>query len=135
MSNSDRKTVYKLKTKNGSWMNMMISSIILEFDYDGKARYLLGYGVKIIEDKLHKSLNQFIDIEQKSENLLKFNKLSKREIEILAFIANCFTDKKITDKLKLSINTTKTHRKRIINKFGLKNTASLVKLALENNLV
>lgn len=134
LTDTDRKTIYKLKTYEGNWINMMISTSILNFDEDGKARYLLGYGIEIIDDELHKSLNKLFEIEHKSTNFVKFNKLSKRELEILVFIANSYTDKEIADKLNISINTSKTHRKRIISKLGLKNTASLVKLAIECNL-
>jgi PAS domain S-box-containing protein len=131
----DRKTVYKLKSQDGSWINMLISSSVYERNSEGQNKYLIGYGVEVIDGDHHNSLNDLTEIERKSENVIKFEKLSKREIEIMSFIANCYTDKEIAEKLKISINTTKTHRKRIINKLGLKNTASLVKLAIESNLV
>lgn len=134
LSLADRKTIYRLKTKDGSWINMMISSSVFEKTPEGQTKYLIGYGVEIIEDELHKSFDKLTDIELKSNNLLLFDKLSKRELEIIVFIANCFTDKEIAQKLQISVNTAKTHRKRIINKLGLKNTASLVKLAIESNL-
>jgi DNA-binding CsgD family transcriptional regulator len=131
----DKKTIYKLKTKDESWIKLMISSNILKYTPDGKIKYLIGYGVEIVDDEFSKSLVKLNEIEHKSSHLLLFDKLSKRELEIITYIANCFTDKEIAEKLKISVNTTKTHRKRIINKLGLKNTASLVKFAIESNIV
>jgi DNA-binding CsgD family transcriptional regulator len=131
----EKKTVYRLKTKNNEWINMMINSNVLKWSYDGQIKYLIGYGVEIIDDKIHKSLNFLQDLEAKSHHLLAFDKLSKRELEIIKYIGNCMTDKEIAEKLNISIHTTKTHRKKIIGKLGLKNTASLVKLVVESGLV
>ncbi|OAQ40554.1 hypothetical protein A5893_06295 [Pedobacter psychrophilus] len=61
-------------------------------------------------------------------------KLSKREIEVLKLITNGLTNHKIAEKLFLSTFTVDTHRKNIIQKIGVKNTAELVKFAFEQNL-
>jgi DNA-binding CsgD family transcriptional regulator len=131
----EKRTVYKLKTKDQNWIEMMISSSVLKWAPNGKIKYLIGYGVEIIGVEFHKSLSDLHELETKSLNLLILQKLSKRELEIVTYIGNCMTDKEIAEKLNLSIHTAKTHRKRIINKMGLKNTASLVKFAIENKLV
>ncbi len=51
--------------------------------------------------------------------------LSKREKEILKLVVNGFTDKEIALKLNISSHTAITHRKNIISKLRVKNTASL----------
>jgi DNA-binding CsgD family transcriptional regulator len=133
--NTEKKTVYQLITKDRKWINMMVSTKILKRNAEGKIKYLIGYGVEIIGDELQKSSAGLNELELKSRNLFNVDKLSKRELEIITNIANCLTDKEIAEKLKISIHTTKTHRKRIINKLGLKNTASLVKFAVKSGLV
>jgi DNA-binding NarL/FixJ family response regulator len=55
--------------------------------------------------------------------------LSRREIEVLKLIAEGFTNKEIADKLFISPLTVDSHRKNLIQKMGVRNTASLVKIA------
>ena len=62
-------------------------------------------------------------------------RLTKREIEIIRYIADGLTNKEIAAKLSLSIGTVDTHRKNMLAKLELKNTASLVKYAAENKLL
>lgn len=62
-------------------------------------------------------------------------KLSDREIEIVQLIADGFGNKQIADKLFLSIHTITTHRKNIMSKIGVNNTASLLMFALQQNLI
>ena len=61
--------------------------------------------------------------------------LTSREIEIIRYVAAGLTNQEIATKLFLSHNTVETHRKNIIAKLGLKNTASLVKYAADNKLL
>jgi len=61
-------------------------------------------------------------------------KLSKRELDVIRLITLGNTDNEIALDLNISSHTAKTHRKRIISKLGLKNTAALVKFAVENDL-
>lgn len=61
--------------------------------------------------------------------------LSKREQEILTMIANELTNEEIAEKLSLSKRTVDTHRQNMINKLQVKNTAGLIKYAIQNNLI
>ncbi|HEX5152376.1 MAG TPA: response regulator transcription factor [Parafilimonas sp.] len=61
--------------------------------------------------------------------------LTTREIEIIRYIAEGFTNHEIADKLFLSHVTVDTHRKNILAKLQLKNTASLVKYAADHKLL
>lgn len=61
--------------------------------------------------------------------------LTKREIEIIGYIADGLTNNEIAAKLFLSNVTVETHRKNILAKLQLKNTASLVKYAAEHKLL
>lgn len=58
--------------------------------------------------------------------------LTKREKEILGLIASGMTNPEIAEKLFLSTDTIKTHRKNMMRKLNVNNTAALVKFALEN---
>jgi DNA-binding NarL/FixJ family response regulator len=62
-------------------------------------------------------------------------KISVREAEIIRLVAEGFTNKEIADKLFLSSHTITTHRKNIMSKLGVNNTAGLVLFAIRNNIV
>jgi DNA-binding NarL/FixJ family response regulator len=61
--------------------------------------------------------------------------LSMREIEIIQMVAGGQTNKQIAEKLCLSSHTVMTHRKNIMNKLGINNTAGLVIYAVKENLI
>lgn len=61
--------------------------------------------------------------------------LSKREIEVIVLIAEGFTNGAIAEKLFLSNHTINTHRKNILAKLGVKNTAGIVMYAVKTNLI
>lgn len=61
--------------------------------------------------------------------------LTKREKEILSHIAEGLTNIQISEKLFISIDTVDSHRKNLHTKLNVKNTAMLIRFALENNLL
>jgi DNA-binding NarL/FixJ family response regulator len=60
--------------------------------------------------------------------------LSNREKEVMTFIVKEFNSSEIAEKLFISKRTVDGHRKNIINKLNLKNTAGLVKYAIQNGI-
>ena len=62
-------------------------------------------------------------------------KLSEREIEIIQNVAAGFSNKEIAKRLFLSIHTVTTHRKNIMSKLGVKNTAGLMMYAIRQNIL
>lgn len=128
------KTIYQIKTKFGDWINMLVCSHIHALNPDGSIKNLIGFAIKVDTFELTRHIKKIKELNAKYGNISLLNKLSKRELNVIQLIAKAFTDKEIADKLKISIHTTKTHRKRIISKLGLKNTAALVKFAVENGI-
>jgi DNA-binding NarL/FixJ family response regulator len=59
--------------------------------------------------------------------------ISKREIEIVGLITQGLTSQEIADRLHLSTYTVNTHRRNILRKLELKNTAMLVQYARSMN--
>ncbi|MGZ5283413.1 MAG: response regulator [Bacteroidia bacterium] len=60
--------------------------------------------------------------------------LSKRELEIVRLISEELTTQEIAEKLFLSPHTVDTHRKNLLAKLNVRNTAGLVKFALQHGL-
>lgn len=61
--------------------------------------------------------------------------LTPREKEVLLLIAEGLTNQQIADKLFVSVLTVNSHRKNLLMKFEVNNTASLIKLAAQQNLI
>ncbi len=61
--------------------------------------------------------------------------LSRREIEVLKLISDEYSNPEIAKKLFISIRTVDTHRRNLLTKLGVKNTAGLVKYAIKHGLV
>ncbi len=61
--------------------------------------------------------------------------LSPREKEILGLIAEGYTNPQIAERIFLSPFTVDSHRKNLLAKLGVKNTASLIRLAVEKKLI
>lgn len=61
--------------------------------------------------------------------------LTRREKEILVLLAEGFTTPEIAEKIFVSHWTVDGHRKSIMTKLNVKNTASLIKYAYENGLL
>jgi DNA-binding NarL/FixJ family response regulator len=61
--------------------------------------------------------------------------VSEREVEIIKHIALGLSNKQIADKLYLSLHTINTHRKNIMQKLHVNNTAGVVMFAVKNNLL
>lgn len=61
--------------------------------------------------------------------------LTRREKEVLELIANGMTNAMIAQHLFISITTVDTHRKNLLAKFDVNNTASLIKTAARLQLI
>lgn len=61
--------------------------------------------------------------------------ITRREKEVLGLIADGLTNHEIADKLFISTTTVDTHRKSLLAKFEVKNTAVLIRLAMQFHLI
>ena len=89
------------------------------------------YFCKIVKESL---LNSFSNTVDKPTNAFDI-KITPREKEILQLIIEEKTTHQIAELLYISFNTVETYRKNLILKLNVKNTAGLVRKALEFNLV
>ncbi len=61
--------------------------------------------------------------------------LTGREKEVLRLIAEGYSNLEIAERIHLSNDTIKGYRKNLLQKFGAKNTAAMVKSAIEQQLI
>ena len=69
------------------------------------------------------------------ELLKAIPRITRREKEILQLIGKGLTTMQIADQLFISTHTVESHRKNLMEKFGVNNTTSVVKLASEYKLL
>lgn len=75
---------------------------------------------------------------QKSPTILKSttnSQLTDREIEVLRLIVGEHSNSEIAEKLFISVRTVDTHRRNLLEKLQAKNTAGLVKYAIEKGII
>ena len=72
---------------------------------------------------------------KKKRTLGENQELTEREKEILKLIVEGLSNKEIGDQLFISVRTVDTHRRNIMEKIEARNTADLVRKALEEGLV
>lgn len=61
--------------------------------------------------------------------------ITDRELDVIRLISQGLSNKLIADKLELSTHTVNTHRKNIMSKLNIPNTAGIVMFAVKNQLL
>lgn len=100
----------------------------------------LLYAIKKINSGENYFSQEVTNIHKEFESNLKNNlssttELSNREKEILILIAKQLTAAEIAEKTFISLNTVNTHKRNLLSKLNVKNTAGLVKYAIELGLL
>ncbi|HEY0029468.1 MAG TPA: response regulator transcription factor [Bacteroidia bacterium] len=118
-------------------MNVGVTSHLLkDCDQDEivEAIYKTAKGEKFMCGKIASAV-----LEDKTSSSIEYTceglNISDREMEIIKLIAEGLSNKEVADKLFLSTHTVTTHRKNIMNKLGVNNTAGLVLFAVRENLI
>lgn len=86
-------------------------------------------------NEVSQSLFKSNPVETKKKHLDLDTILSIREKEVMILIAKEFSSMAIAEKLRISKRTVDGHRKRILTKLNLKNSAGLVKYVTQNDLI
>ncbi|MEM9719397.1 MAG: response regulator transcription factor [Bacteroidota bacterium] len=84
---------------------------------------------------LAKSVSETLMNEPESTENSYLPKITRRERQVLALIVEGLTNSEIADQLHISIKTVDSHRTNLLEKLRARNTASLVRIALEQNLI
>jgi DNA-binding NarL/FixJ family response regulator len=89
---------------------------------------------KYISDTVNYVNTSTIRVSINSEYYLK-EALTKREVEVLGKYCEGFSTEEIANQLYLSISTVDTHKKKIMQKFGVSSLSKLVAVAIKNYFV
>ena len=112
--------------------NVSLSEIHRAFEAIEKNELYITPEVKSL---YHNSLISIEDEVILNDVFSKTYKLSKREIQVLDLMVENLSNDKIAEKLFLSKETIKTHRKNIFRKLGVNNLLDLYKLLVSSNYI
>lgn len=87
------------------------------------------------EGKMYLSAELQSSGSSRNEKPEKMPLLTSREKEILQLIAEGLTNPQIAQQLFISLHTVDSHRKNLLTKFDVNNTAGLIKLAAKYNMI
>ena len=92
-------------------------------------------GESFFSKEVTEKIMQGLQKKKEAQNDPMFIELTDREKEVLIWIVEELTTQEIADKLFISHHTVETHRKNLISKLNVKNTAGLVKFAIQHGIV
>ncbi len=92
---------------------------------DGKHYYSPEITLAVIKELTNPNKSK------KEENKIE---LTSRELEVLELIVLEHSNQEIAEKLSISVRTVDAHRRNLLDKTGVRNTAGLVKYSMNNQL-
>lgn len=138
---------YRLRNANNEYVNLLQRNCFIKSDENGSPLISLGMVLNVGQYQKENPVIQVVekvDIENNSCNTVfkktyyqheKTSVFSRRELEVLLWIAEGLTSKEIADKMYLSEATVINHRKNMLFKSGAKNVAELISFALKNQII
>jgi len=140
---------YRMKSSEGKWMHLYQQTCYITDPKSKLPLYNIGMLTDISPIKMNNSMAFSIDKKNNGQGFLhaknisteyfypdpEESKLSKREREVLGWLAEGCTSKQIADKLFLSESTVIIHRKNMLKKTNTKNIAELIRYAIKHGII
>ncbi len=134
---------FRLKCKDGKYIRLNRHTCCFKTDSEGNMVYALVMFTDISHLKKNDHMtfswfgngkfdHYFDDLIRKYNNNLN---ITRREKEVLARLAGGHSATRIARQLNISVHTIISHRKNLLQKTGTKNTAELIRFALERELI
>jgi DNA-binding NarL/FixJ family response regulator len=137
--------------RNQSYVKIIMLSTFSDVEtinkciYHGADAFLLkNVGIAELQQTIHEVMNnnrtitsmlpKDYAVDNKYAYFSQTYKLTKREWEIIQLIKSGKTNQQISDDLNLSIYTTETHRKNIMQKLKLKSPIALMRFIIDNDM-
>jgi len=121
--------------KERSYISQMIQNGASGYLVKSASREEIEEGLlSVFEGKMYMSQDINLTVSDKQE-MANLPVLSSREKEVLQLISDGLTNPQIADKLFISLHTVDSHRKNLLTKFAVNNTAGLIRQAVKHNMV
>jgi DNA-binding CsgD family transcriptional regulator len=135
---------FRIRTRTGIYRRMLQQNTALQTDKSGNILLLLMVLTDISHLKKETGVSAAI-ISTENEGYLVWDAkdtglknqvaFSKRERELIKFLAEGFSTKQIADRLNLSEYTVSTHRRNMLDKTKLPNARALVSYAINHGML
>ncbi|MEO9022179.1 MAG: helix-turn-helix transcriptional regulator [Ginsengibacter sp.] len=137
----------RLKNSKGEFVNLLQRNCFMKSDQNGLPLLSLGVVTNIEHYKKENPVIQLVEkispeslatetVFKKVYYLYEEDRIfSKREKEVLLWVADGLNSKEIADKLFISEGTVINHRKNMLMKSGAKNVAELISFAMGNFII
>jgi DNA-binding CsgD family transcriptional regulator len=140
---------YRMKSPNGKWMHLYQQTCYVADPITKLPLYNIGIVTDISPIKNNNTMVFSVDQKNNAQNFLhaknltteyfypdpEESKLSKREREVLGWLAEGYSSKQIAGKLYLSEKTIIIHRKNMLKKTNTKNIAELIHYAVRHGII
>jgi len=134
---------YRIKHKEGNYVQLLDQFIVLETDENNNPVLLLGTYNDISPYKSDNtiifSVSEFDSKEGNklisSKTFLENIKMTSKEKEIITLLKNGETSKSIASILNISLHTVNAHRRNILQKLQLKKTSELMSYCAVNGII
>lgn len=135
---------FRIRNKSGAFIRVMQQNTALETDNKGNITLLLMMLTDISHLKKNNEMTAAI-ISTENDGYLVWDAtdthlksqvaFSKREREIIKFLAEGFSTRQIAERLSLSEFTVSTHRRNMLEKTNVQNARALVKYAISHGML
>jgi PAS domain S-box-containing protein len=133
---------FRIHCSSGEYIRMNRQTCCFKTDLQGNMIYVLS----LFTDINHMKRNNLITYAWKADFELNYNiddlvkrfqckVMTSREIEIIRMLSKGLSATEIGKQLFISANTVIKHRKNILHKMGARNTAEMIKYAIEMELI
>jgi DNA-binding CsgD family transcriptional regulator len=138
---------YRIKNGKGEYVNLIQRNSFIQSDENGNPLLSLGVVTNIDHFKEPNPVIQLLEkvdsetgsVELVAKNTYYLNEehktFTKREKEILLYLADGLTSRQIADKLFLSEHTIINHKRNMHHKSNTQNTAALINFAFSQHLL
>lgn len=140
---------YRAKNHEGKWIHLYQQVSYVTDPVTKLPLYNIGMVTDISPIKKNNCMAFSVDKKNNGQGFLNFknlsteyfypdpeeSQLSKREKEVLGWLAEGYSSKQIADKLYLSESTIIIHRKNMLKKTNAKNIAELIRYAIKTGLI
>lgn len=134
---------FRFKCKNGNYIKLNKQNCCFKTDDKGNMVYAFIHFTDISHIKKNDNVRfswfgnpdyklYFGDLIQKHQQHFK---LTKREKDVLSMLSEGESATQIARRLSVSVHTIISHRKNLLHKTGAKNTAQLIKMAIEKAII
>jgi DNA-binding CsgD family transcriptional regulator len=135
---------FRMRTQVGSYKRVLQQNTTLQTDKSGNILLLLMVFTDISHVKKEKGVSAaiistendgYLVWDAKDTQLKSQVAFSKRERQLIKFLAEGFSTKQIAERLSLSEYTVSTHRRNMLDKTNLPNARALVSYAINHGMI